>query len=106
MQVAARCKGEASFAIALCACVVKNRLAGGYSEANVLDAFYAADVTPTATEIWLADRVLVGYWPCDPRLWYMFSSHDCWRLALDPGKALLVVTRESWQVLFYGKDAL
>lgn len=105
-RVAERCKGEAAFAIAPCACVVRNRLAAGWTETNVLTAFYAADVAASDAEVWLAERVLTGYWPCDPRLYFMFSAGDCRRLALPEAAALLVVTREGWQVLFYAKDAL
>jgi hypothetical protein len=105
-RVAQRCKGEASWAIALCACVVRNRVEAGADEAHVLDAFFAHDLPATAAEIDLARRVLVGLWPCDPRLWYMFGGVDVARLGLEPAAALVVTERCNWWALFYGKDAL
>ena len=101
-----RCKGEAAFAIAPCACVVKNRLLAGWDETDVLSAFYAADMAALDSEVWVAERVLTGYWPCDPRLYFMFSAGDCRRLALIEEAALLVAERDGWRVLFYARDAL
>ena len=105
-RVAERCKGEAAFAIAPCACVVRNRLAAGWSETNVLTAFYAADVAALDGEVWLVDRVLTGYWPCDPRLYFAFSDWDAMRLGLAECDAILIAARDGWRVLFYAKDAL
>lgn len=105
-RVAMRCKGEASWAIAPCACVVKNRLLAGWDESNVLTPFFAADAAASATEIDLVNRVLTGYWPCDPRLHFMFSSADVEALGLTSADALLIASRGSWTVLFYEKDAL
>ena len=105
-RVAERCKGEAAFAIAPCGCVVKNRLEGGWSEETVLLPFYAQDAQATAQEVRLVERVLNGYWPCDPRLWFMFSVCDVGRLGLEEDDALLIAERGGWRVLFYGKDAL
>ena len=105
-RVAERCKGEADFALALCSCVVRNRLAAGWTETNVLQPFYAADVAASEREVWLVERVLTGYWPCDPRLYFMFSACDVQLLGLEESAALVSVERGGWRVLFYGKDAL
>jgi len=105
-RVAARCAGEARFALQECACVVKNRL-GGATESTVLRAFFAPDQPVTADEVLQVERVLTGYWPCDPRLWYMFSVTDCLRLGLPEVDAVLVVQGPGrWRVLFYDKAAL
>jgi len=106
-RVAARCAGEARFALAECACVVKNRLQGGFTESTVLRAFFAPDQPVTADEVLQVERVLNGYWPCDPRLWYMLSVTDCRRLGLPEVDAVLVVQGPGrWRVLFYDKAAL
>jgi hypothetical protein len=105
-DLAAKCKGEAAFAIGACACVGRNRLAAGQSEAEVLAAFYAAPIEATDAERWIVERVLTGYWPCEPRLWFMFSLDDVWRLGLAKADALQVVARGGRQVLFYAEAAL
>ena len=104
--LAARCKGEAAFAIGACACVGRNRLAAGQSETDVLAAFYAAPRPPTAFEVRRVEAVLTGYWPCDPRLFFMFSVDDVWRLGLDEADAIKEVRRGARRVLFYAEDAL
>jgi len=105
-RVAERCKGEAHFAIAPCGCVVKNRLAAGWTEATVLEAFYAADVAAKDAEVWLIERVLTGYWPCDPRIYFMFSTADVTRLDLEVCNAILEVRRNGKVVYFFAEDAL
>lgn len=52
-DVAARCKGEASFAIKECAATVRNRIEVGWNKNKVLDAYYAPDITPTEEEVHL-----------------------------------------------------
>ena len=106
-RVAARCAGEARFALQECACVVKNRLLGGWTQTNVLKPFFAPDQPVTAAEVEQVERVLDGYWPCDPRIWYMFSVQDCRRLGLPEVEAVLVVQGPGrWRVLFYDRGAL
>lgn len=105
-RVAERCKGEAHFAIAPCGCVVKNRLAAGWSEETVLQAFYAEDVPAKDAEVWIIERVLTGYWPCHPLLWFMWSREDVQRLGLEECDAIQVVRRNGKIVFFYAKDAL
>jgi len=106
-RVAARCAGEARFALQECACVVKNRLLGGFTERTVLRPFFAPDLPVTADEVLQVERVLNGYWPCDPRIWFMFSVQDCWRLGLPEVEAVLVVQGPGrWRVLFYDRGAL
>jgi len=106
-RVAARCAGEARFALQECACVVRNRLAGGFTENTVLRPFFAPDQPVTADEVAQVERVLNGYWPCDPRIWYMFSVSDCRRLGLPEAEAVQVVNGPGrWRVLFYDHGAL
>jgi hypothetical protein len=105
-RVADRCKGEAHFAIAPCGCVVRNRLAAGWSKETVLQAFYAQDVPAKAAEVWIIERVLSGYWPCDPRLYFMFSRADVAALGLCEADAIETVRRAGRAVFFYAKDAL
>lgn len=105
-RVAERCKGEAHFAIASCGCVVRNRLAAGWTEATVLAPFYAPDIAATVTEVQIIERVLTGYWPCDPRFWFMFSAQDVASLGLDPCDALGVLRRGGLSVYFYEESAL
>jgi hypothetical protein len=104
-QVAARCKGEAAFAVSECACTVHNRLSGGWSEHNVLIAYFAEDVTPTEFDIWVTAHVLKN--GCREDLWFMFSSQDVAKLGLDYVLPLLTVRSEEGKVVrFYAKDAL
>ena len=105
-RVAERCKGEAHFAIAPCGCVVKNRLAAGQSETEVLEAFFAQDVPAKDAEVWIIERVLTGYWPCDPRLWFMWSRADVAALGLDECDAIQVARRGGRVVFFYAESAL
>jgi len=106
-RVAARCAGEARFALQECACVVKNRLAGGFTENTVLRPFFAPDQPVTADEVLQVERVLNGYWPCDPRGWYLFSVQDCRRLGLPESEAVQVVYGPGrWRVLIYDHGAL
>lgn len=105
-RVAERCKGEAHFAIASCGCVVKNRLAAGWSEETVLQAFFAEDVAAKDAEVWIIERVLTGYWPCDPRLYFMWSRADVAALGLCEADAIETVRRAGKVVFFYARDAL
>ena len=105
-DLAAVCKGEAEFALGACACVAANRLAAGQSETAVLAAFYAAPRSPTLFEVRRVEAVLTGYWPCNERLWFMWSDGDAARLGLDAADALLIVRRAPWCVLFFAEDAL
>jgi hypothetical protein len=105
-RVAERCKGEAHFAIASCGCVVRNRLAQGWTEETVLQAFYAQDVPAKDAEVWIIERVLTGYWPCDPRLYFMFSRDDVRRLGLRECDAIETVRRAGRAVFFYAEEAL
>ena len=105
-RVAERCKGEAHFAIAPCGCVVKNRLAAGQSETEVLAAFFAQDVPAKDAEVWIIERVLNGEWPCNVQLWFMWSAADVERLGLDEADAISVVRRGENEIYFFAKDAL
>jgi hypothetical protein len=80
--VAARCKGEAPFAIAECACTVRNRLSAGWSEGKVLEAYYASDALPTQEEIDLVASVLDIGQGCGAE-YFMWSLQDCRRLGID-----------------------
>lgn len=76
VRVAAKCKGEASQLLPVCACVVRNRIAAGWGEGTVLSQFYAKNVTPTAEEVKIVDDVLKGKTFCDERFYFMFSLSD------------------------------
>jgi hypothetical protein len=75
-DVAARCKGEADFAIPECACTVYNRLQAGWSEALVLSAYYAPDKAPSRLEVWVVEGVLEQ--GCNQPLYFMFGRGDLW----------------------------
>lgn len=105
-SVAARCKGEAAWALAPCVCTVKNRLAGGWDETHVLQAYFAQDVAPTAHEVQSAADILSGAAPCNGALWFMFSEADRRRLGLEESAALLIAAHGAWRVLFYERGAL
>lgn len=100
-DIAARCKGEANFAITQCVCTVKERIENGWSLDRVLWHYYAADVAPTAEEIAIADDVLSGRIKCEKGMYYMFSSSDIKGLGLLPSKATLVVESDGRKVYFY-----
>lgn len=80
--VAARCKGEASFAVTECACTVRNRLGAGWSVGNVLDAYYAADAQPTQQEVDMVASVLDIGQGCGAE-YFMWSLQDCQSLGID-----------------------
>lgn len=71
--VASRCKGEASFAIAECACTVRNRIEAGWNPARVMSAYYAPDMPATPGEVASVAAILTGNEPCDPALYFMYS---------------------------------
>lgn len=72
-QIANRCKGEASFAIAECACSVLNREKAGWNKGLVLNAYYAPDVQATPGEVALVENVMNGTEMCNPDLYFMLS---------------------------------
>lgn len=102
-QVAARCKGEASFALSACACTVRNRLQAGWSQNKVLHAYHAPDARPTAVEVELVGNVLDGAATCDARLYYMYGLGDVFRLGLQHTPPLLKIVHGQKQVWFYGR---
>lgn len=79
-RVAARCKGEASFAIRDCACTVYNRLEAGWSEHNVLDPYFAVDVTPTDKEVQRVRALLTT--GCKEAYYFMYSKEDVYALGI------------------------
>lgn len=103
-NVAARCKGEAPHAIPDCTCTVKWRLVYGWSQARVLDAYYAADATPTDAEAALARAILTTPGRCPVEIYFMFSRSDTHYLGIshiEPVKKVVGPTGESW---FYEYD--
>jgi hypothetical protein len=101
--VAARCKGESAYAIGACTCTVRNRLLAGWSEARVLDAYFAADVPPTEAEVTLATQMLIG---CRTDLWFMFSTADRSTLGLETVTPVLTIVGATGAVHFYPRTAL
>jgi Na+-transporting methylmalonyl-CoA/oxaloacetate decarboxylase gamma subunit len=104
-DVAARCKGEASWAVPECACTVRNRLNAGFTEANVLTAYYAQDVEPSDFDLWATAFVLAR--GCREDLYFMFSNHDAVVLGLEYVLPVLMVQEAGDGRLtarFYAKD--
>ena len=102
-MIAARCRGEASFAIEPCACSVKNRLENGWSEYRVLSAYYARDILPSAAEVQAVADVMSGVTACDPEIYFMYSRQDTIVLGIQDRQAVLVVTDGEREVRFYGR---
>lgn len=106
VRVAARCKGEASFAVAGCACTVVERLEAGWNPAKVLNAYYAGDSRPTEEDVAVVQSVLSGRVDCIDGMYYMFSASDTNYLHLDRDKATVSVSDKGREIYFYPKDAL
>jgi len=81
-RVAAKCTGEASFAVPECACTVKNRLDVGWSEAKVLDAYYAPSISPTTNAISITTSILNEETECNKDFYFMLSLQDTYYLGL------------------------
>lgn len=101
LRVAAKCKGEARFAIAECATTVYNRLQYAWTEENVLDPYFATSIMPTRSEAWIVDSILVAPQSPDERLFFMLSYSDLQNLCLDPNDALVTKTNGVLSVYFY-----
>lgn len=82
VRVAARCKGEAGFAVGACACTVKNRLEAGWSQGRVLEHYYAPDGKVASEDVALVGAVLGGEMACPGDYYFMFSSDDKRNLGL------------------------
>lgn len=103
-DIAARCKGEASFAVWECVCTVKERLENGWSPDRVLMHYYAPSVPVTPAEIKLAGAVLDGSLPCPDGMYYMFSASDVMSLGLSPSDATVIVENSGRRILVYPID--
>lgn len=79
-DVAAKCKGEAAFALPECACTVVNRLARGWDESSVLMAYFAKPRIPTEAEVWMVNYVLEN--GCAADYYFMFSKEDVYHLGI------------------------
>lgn len=99
-QVARRCKGEASFALAACSCTVKNRLTTGWVQHKVLSAYYAPDIRVTGAETETVARVLDGRTYCDPRYYFIYSKEDVAYLQIKQ-EPLAVISNGKLSVSFY-----
>lgn len=99
--VASRCKGEASFAIAECACTVRNRIEAGWNPARVLEHYYASDSRATHDEVATVQAILAGDAPCDPALYFMWSRADVQHLGIGHYPPALVVQNGGREVRFY-----
>lgn len=103
-DVAAKCTGEAAFAVAECACTVFNRLDAGISPDVVLDAYFAEPVSPSPFALWATREVLTH--GCTLPLWFMFSTSDTFVLGLNDTPPLLRVTKGNLSIHFYDRHAL
>lgn len=101
-QVAAKCKGEASFAIPECACTVYNRLQAGWIQDKVLDAYYAKPVEPTEFEVWAVTHVLNE--GCDLPIYFMFGKGDFWLPGIKWIEPWCYVEQGNQGVYFYERD--
>jgi hypothetical protein len=108
VRVAARCKGEASFAVGACACTVKNRLEAGWGEGRVLEHYYAPDGKVNGEDVALVGKVLSGELACPGDYYFMFSTQDKRHLGLgEHGLAGVVWDgRGKRAVWFYAREAL
>lgn len=104
VRVAARCKGEASFAIAGCACTVVERLEAGWNPAKVLNAYYASDSKPTEEDISVVQSILSRRVDCIDGMYYMFSESDTNYLRLDRDKATTSVSDKGRSIYFYPRS--
>lgn len=103
-MVAAKCAGEASFALRECSCTVVNRLHAGWSEYRVLDAYYAPSVAATPEQVAAVAEVMEGRAACDPGLYFMWSREDVRWLGYEVYTPALVVTDGvGREVRFYGR---
>lgn len=99
--VANRCVSEASFAVAECACTVRNRIDAGWSRRKVLSAYYAADGVATPAQVEQVAAVLDGRASCDPDLYFMYGAGDVMALGLERYTPALVVQNGGKEVRFY-----
>lgn len=103
-DIAARCKGEAVFAVKECVCTVNERIKNGWSLDRVLWHYYAPSIAATPEEIKLAGDVLNGSIPCPEGMYYMFSASDIRGLGLSPSDATVVVADGEKRIYIYPKD--
>lgn len=101
-DVAAKCKGEADFAIPECACTVYNRLEAGWDVRYVLDAYYANPRVPYPAEVWMVTQVLGE--GCDLPLYYMFGKQDFWLPGIKWITPYCYLEKGNRGVYFYEQD--
>jgi hypothetical protein len=101
-RVAMRCKGELPAALSDCACTVHTRLALGWSEEHVLDAYYAQDRVTTETEVAVV-RVVLDH-GCPLPLYFMYSRQDAIRIGVDDIAPLKIVKWGVLEAWFYEFD--
>jgi hypothetical protein len=103
-SVAARCTGEASFAVEGCAWTVYNRLEAGWVKSKVLNAYYAKSIRPTQKSINLVRPILDGTTEKEnPGYYFMFSLQDVRYLGIEDlepiGKVINIPNRS--EIWFY-----
>ena len=95
----AKARGEASFAVEQILCTMRNRIAAGWSQHNVLDAYYAPLVYGSdglwMAQVEMAREIFEGRWPCDKRLCFALGTWDTWQP--HGGNPVLVVYRDMSQ---------
>ena len=81
---------------------VVNRLAAGWSEWRVLDAYYAPSVAATPEQVAAVADVLAGRVACDPGLYFMYSEADVRWLGYEHYTPVRIVrAADGRKVLFY-----
>jgi hypothetical protein len=104
-RVASKCKGEASFATLACYCTVANRLAAGASQAHVLDAYYARNVTPSASDVVSATNILAQGIKCEPKgAWFLYSKQDHDYLRITQAPIAHYVRTSVYQIFVYERE--
>lgn len=103
-RVAAKCTGEASFAIEGCAWTVVNRLDAGWSKSKVLNAYYARSIPPTQESIDLVRPILDGTTDKEnPDFYYMLSFQDVHNLGIEHIEPLEIIVKDPnrYEIWFY-----
>lgn len=84
IAVSSRCAGEAGWpeGVHLCACTVASRLAHGWTEGNVLSAYYARDTEPTEQMTEAAEKGLRNE-ACPVDAYFLFEQYSISKLNLN-----------------------
>ena len=104
-DVAAKCKGEAYWAIRDCACTVWNRIEQGIDEDLVLGGYFADPIPATPSEVARVHALIVL--GCPEPYYFMFSLQDVHKLGIHNITPLKIapspISGTTYQVWFYEK---